>query len=238
METKLKASEESWKRVDKEINNLGAAYTTVAGKVDSTEKLLRALSTKHDNYMLEMNDKYESIVAMLAKMSMSKDKQVEGTVSKDKQVEELPVGSAEGSVLGGRFGGEIRTGKNGNDTRLNHKLLKIDFPQLCGENLREWMRKANKYFQLHQIPEEMRLGIDEIYLKGKAYVWFHGFQSSHPNADWGLLTTEVCRRFAETSGEEVVDAFLQNQAIWEDCRVCGEVCRIKGSSHASLTKPT
>ncbi|KAL2461772.1 Uncharacterized protein Adt_45192 [Abeliophyllum distichum] len=161
METRLKASEESWKRVDKEINDLGAAYTTVASKVDSTEKRLRALSTKHDNYMLEMNDKYESIVAMLAKMSMSKDKQVEGIVSKDKQVKGLHVGSAEGSVLGGRFGGEIRTGKNGNDTRLNHKLLKIDFPQLCGENLREWMRKANKDFQLHQIPEEMRLADEE-----------------------------------------------------------------------------
>ncbi|KAL2461067.1 Uncharacterized protein Adt_44487 [Abeliophyllum distichum] len=158
------------------------AYSTVASKVDSTEKLLKAMSTKHDNYMLEMNGKYESIVDMLAKMSMSKDKQVEGSMSKDKQLEGLHVGSAEGSVLGGRFGGENRTGRNGNDTRLNHKLPKIDFPQFCGENPREW---------------------------GKADVWFHGFQSSHPDADWGLLTTEVCRRFAETIGEEVVGTFCK-----------------------------
>ncbi|KAL2517410.1 Uncharacterized protein Adt_13657 [Abeliophyllum distichum] len=136
METRLKANEEGWKRVDREINDLGAAYSTVASKVDSTEKLLKAMSTKHDNYMLEMNGKNESIVAMLAKMSMSRDKQVEGSMSKDKQVEGLHVGLAEGSVLGGggRFGGENRTGRNGNDTRLNHKLPKIDFPQFWGEN--------------------------------------------------------------------------------------------------------
>ncbi|KAL2492467.1 Uncharacterized protein Adt_28095 [Abeliophyllum distichum] len=95
-----------------------------------------------------MNDKYESIVAMFAKISMSKDKQVEGSMSKDKQVEGLHLGSAEESVLGGRFGGETRSGRNGNDARMNHKLPKIDFPQFCGESLREWVRKANKYFQL------------------------------------------------------------------------------------------
>ncbi|KAL2524543.1 Uncharacterized protein Adt_09597 [Abeliophyllum distichum] len=162
METRLKANEEGWKRVDKEINDLGAAYSTVAGKVDSTEKLLKAMSTKHDNYMLKMNDKYESIVAMLAKMSMSKDKQVEGSMSKDKQVEGLHSGSAEGSVLEGRFGGENRTGRNGNDTILNHKLRKIDFPQFCGENPREWVRKDNKYFQLHQMSDKMKVGITEM----------------------------------------------------------------------------
>ncbi|KAL2510534.1 Uncharacterized protein Adt_16134 [Abeliophyllum distichum] len=137
METRLKTNEEGWKRVDKEINDLGAAYSTIAGKVDSSEKLLKAMSTKHDNYMLEMNDKYESIVAMLAKMSMSKDKHVEGSMSKDKQVEGPHLGSAEGSVLGGRFGGETRPGRNGNDARMNHKLPKIDFPQFGGENPRE-----------------------------------------------------------------------------------------------------
>ncbi|KAL2499821.1 Uncharacterized protein Adt_25371 [Abeliophyllum distichum] len=55
----------------------------------------------------------------------------------------------------------------------------------------------------------MRVGIAEMYLKRKVDVWFHGFQSSHPNADWGLLTTEVCRRFAKTTGEEVVETFCK-----------------------------
>ncbi|KAL2513039.1 Uncharacterized protein Adt_18639 [Abeliophyllum distichum] len=197
MEIRLKANKEGWKRFDKEINDLGVAYTTVPSKVDSSEKLLRTLSIKHKNYMPEMNEKYKYIVAMLAKMSMFKDKQVKG----------LHIGLAERSVLGGRSGGENRLGKNGNNARMNHKLPKIDFSQFCGESPRECVKKDNKYFQLHQIPEELRVGIAEIYLKGKAIMWFHGFQYSHPNADWGLLAIEVCRRFAETTSEEVVETF-------------------------------
>ncbi|KAL2517872.1 Uncharacterized protein Adt_14119 [Abeliophyllum distichum] len=157
-----------------------------------------------------MNDKYESIVDMLAKMSMSNDKQVEWSMSKDKQVEGPHLGSAKGSVLGGRFGDETRPGRNGNDARMNYKLHKIDFSQFCGEIPRAlWVSKANKYFQLHQVPEELKVGIAEMYLKGKARVWFHGFQFSHPNADWGFLTTEVCRRFAETTSEEVMETFCR-----------------------------
>ncbi|KAL2497789.1 Uncharacterized protein Adt_23339 [Abeliophyllum distichum] len=120
-----------------------------------------------------MNEKYEFIVAMLAKISMSKDKQVEGL---------HVVSVSEESVLGGRSGGENRTVENGNDTRMNHKLPKIDFSQFCGESPREWVRKANKYYQLHQILEDLRVRIAETYLKEKVDVWFHGFQSSHPNA--------------------------------------------------------
>ncbi|KAL2476013.1 Uncharacterized protein Adt_36749 [Abeliophyllum distichum] len=110
-------------------------------------------------------------------------------------------------MLAGKSGGDNRSGRNGNDIRLNYKLPKIDFPQFGGENPRQWARKANKYFQLHLIPEELKLGIAEMYLKGKAYVWFHGFLSSHSNADWGLLTTEVYRRFNLVT-EEAVDEVL------------------------------
>ncbi|KAL2516989.1 Uncharacterized protein Adt_13236 [Abeliophyllum distichum] len=121
-----------------------------------------------------MNEKYESIVAMLAKMSMSKDKQVEGLNVRS---------TSEGSMLAGRSGGDNRSERNGNDTMMNHKVPKIDFPQFGRENLREWVRKTNKYFQLHQIPEELKVGIAEMYLKGKTDVWFHGFLFSHPDAN-------------------------------------------------------
>ncbi|KAL2465320.1 Uncharacterized protein Adt_41171 [Abeliophyllum distichum] len=49
-----------------------------------------------------------------------------------------------------------------------------------------------------------------MYLKGKAYVWFHVFLSSHSNADWGLLTTEVCKRF-DLVAEEAVEEVLADE---------------------------
>ncbi|KAL2466261.1 Uncharacterized protein Adt_42112 [Abeliophyllum distichum] len=108
-----------------------------------------------------MNEKYNSIVVMLARMS----------ISKDKQVKEFNMGSAsKRSVLVGRSGGDNRTKRNGYDTSVNHKSPKIDFPQFCGKSRREWVRKANKYFQLHQILEDLRVGIAKMYLKGKSDV--------------------------------------------------------------------
>ncbi|KAL2497142.1 hypothetical protein Adt_22692 [Abeliophyllum distichum] len=131
METRQKANEEGWKKLDKDINDPGSAYTAVAGKVGSSEKILKTLSNKQEkieHYMQEMNEKYEYIVVMLAKMSMSKVK----------QVQELNVGStSEGSMWAGRSSGDNRTGRNGNDIRMNHKLPKIDLSQFCGENPRE-----------------------------------------------------------------------------------------------------
>ncbi|KAL2492925.1 Uncharacterized protein Adt_28553 [Abeliophyllum distichum] len=98
---------------------------------------------------------------------------------------------------------KYETDDNGNQA----KLPKIDFPYFNGEGPREWVRKARKYFQLHQVADELKVGIAEMYLKGKADIWFHGFAASHPNAEWNVFTSELCRRFSETTGEEVVEAF-------------------------------
>lgn len=76
------------------------------------------------------------------------------------------------------------------------KLPKIDFPYFSGEGPRKWLRKASKHFQIHQVEDEMKVEIAEVYLKGKAGVWFHGFISSNPTVGWDAFTKETCRRFA------------------------------------------
>lgn len=64
----------------------------------------------------------------------------------------------------------------------NAKLPKIDFPHFGEEGPRVKLRRARKYFQLYQVPNELRLGIAEMYLKDKADIWFDGFIASHPGA--------------------------------------------------------
>ncbi|KAL2526007.1 Uncharacterized protein Adt_11061 [Abeliophyllum distichum] len=219
MDTRQKTNEDHWKRLEKDVGDLSTAFTALSGKADSSDKILKTLCGKQEkieSYMHEMNDKYDSIVAMLAKLSMSKDKQPEGTSSGSSQ---------EGNESIMRVGGERRMNRGPHDVRLNTKLPKIDFPQFGGENPTEWVRKANKYFQIHQIPEEMKLEIAVMYLKGRADVWFHGFLSSYPNAGWGLMATELCRRFTENTGEEVVDTFSKISSLevllitWKSLRI-------------------
>lgn len=71
----------------------------------------------------------------------------------------------------------------GGEFKENNRLPKIDFPYFGGERPREWLRKASKYFQLHQVPNELILEITEMYMKGNANIWFDGFISSYPKID-------------------------------------------------------
>lgn len=87
------------------------------------------------------------------------------------------------------------------------KLPKIDFPYFNEEGPREWLRKESKYFQIHQVEDEIKVGIAEMYLKEKADIWFHGFISNYPTADWDVFGKEICRRFAENTAEEAVEVF-------------------------------
>lgn len=73
----------------------------------------------------------------------------------------------------------------------------------------------------------MRINIAEMYLKGKADVWFHGFINSHPNADWNLFYIEVYRRFADVTAEEIIEVFrkikqkttvAEYQVLFEDLK--------------------
>lgn len=59
-----------------------------------------------------------------------------------------------------------RSHENSNHARDNirgsTKLPKIDFPQFRGDGL-----KARKYFQLHQVSNEHKGGIADMYFKGR-----------------------------------------------------------------------
>lgn len=68
-------------------------------------------------------------------------------------------------------------------TRLRVILRKmLNYLKLTSFNLgrghREWIRKARKYFQLHQVIDDLRLGTTEMFLKGKANTWFDGFMQA------------------------------------------------------------
>ncbi|KAL2532368.1 Uncharacterized protein Adt_05719 [Abeliophyllum distichum] len=132
------------------------------------------------------------------------------SVAKDKQVEGSDIGTSyEGDSLSGKAGDEVRMGRVNYDARLNTEFPKLDFAQFGRDNPSEWIMMVNKYFQIHQISEELKLGIVEMYLKGRADIWFHGFLASHHMADWSLMATKLFRRFAKNTGEEVVETFTK-----------------------------
>jgi len=45
---------------------------------------------------------------------------------------------------------------------------KLSFPDFDGSDVDGWIRKAEKYFELVRVPNEDRVQIDVLYIKGKA----------------------------------------------------------------------
>ncbi|CAA3010704.1 Hypothetical predicted protein [Olea europaea subsp. europaea] len=138
-ETRSKMNEEHLKRLDKEIADLGVVFKT-------NDQLLQALCTRQDRMeqmMGEMKANPESMVLMLAQLAGNR------ADYKEKQVEGYGLSSlASGDNLKGN---ETKSGNfnRNKEMRMATKLPKIDFPYFSGEGPREWLRKANKYFQIH-----------------------------------------------------------------------------------------
>ncbi|KAL2527323.1 Uncharacterized protein Adt_12377 [Abeliophyllum distichum] len=194
MESRQKATEEHLRKMDKDLNDLGLAYSTLTGKIDSSDKVIKSLT------WLKMTRGISRLRLLVVGLSglYNSSSLWRGDHSPDTDM-------------------EIRNIPNqiGFNERMGYtKLPKIDFPVFGGNNPREWVRKSNKYFQLYQVLDELKVGITEMYLKDRADIWFYGFLSSNPNAYWPVLTTQICRRFTETTGEEVVATLCKIKAIW------------------------
>ncbi|KAL2505826.1 Uncharacterized protein Adt_21447 [Abeliophyllum distichum] len=68
METQQEAIEDHHRKIEKDISDLGLAYSTLFGKIDSSYKTLKNMCYKQDRMdelMQDMNSKYESIVAII-----------------------------------------------------------------------------------------------------------------------------------------------------------------------------
>ncbi|KAL2506686.1 Uncharacterized protein Adt_22307 [Abeliophyllum distichum] len=143
METRQKATEEHLKKMDKDLSNLGLDYYTLSSKTDSSNKVLKSMYCKQDRVeelLQDMNSKYESIVAMMARLNMAQNDQ------RNNQVEGVNSGT---EVQNTDLGHRSNSNQRGLGERITYaKLPKLNFPMFGGDNLREWVKKSNKYFQL------------------------------------------------------------------------------------------
>ena len=77
------------------------------------------------------------------------------------------------------------------------RLPKMELPNFDGENPRKWVRKANKYFQIHGVKEEMKSEIVELYFRDKVDIWFHGMFSGGSLIPWPELSVAMSERLGE-----------------------------------------
>ncbi|XP_027170262.1 uncharacterized protein LOC113770100 [Coffea eugenioides] len=186
----------------REIMELGSVVKTFTNKNEGMEQAIRSMEFRQDateKLLKGIDQKYEGMMNMMAQL-MSKvndrGKEQEGS-SSSKEVTQ-----SEGSKLGPQ-----REVSGRREFRNVHKLPKMDLPVFDGDNPREWIRKANKYFKIHGVEDDMKSEVAELYFRDRADIWFHGVFHGREVIPWEELTTALCVRFGEGKPEEAIEEF-------------------------------
>ena len=84
---------------------------------------------------------------------------------------------------------------------------KLSFPEFDGSDVDGWIRKAKKYFELVRVPNEDRVQIAVLYIKGKAEFWWRCTGCSAAHLPWHQFCTMLGDRFNETSPCDAIGQF-------------------------------
>lgn len=55
------------------------------------------------------------------------------------------------------------------------RQTKVEFPNFDGNRVQEWLFKGERFFELDETPEDMKVSIAFVYLSGLAMEWHYAF---------------------------------------------------------------
>lgn len=102
---------------------------------------------------------------------------------------------------GGDLGNE-NLGSSVNSCNIGH-YTKLEFPVFNGDNLTEWLYKAEKFFEIDTTTEAIKVKLATMHFEGKTLHWFKLFLSTKEKGRmvlWDELVEVLIVRF----GEQVV----------------------------------
>nr|XP_027090423.1 uncharacterized protein LOC113711457 [Coffea arabica] len=169
----------------------------IQGILDSMATDKRSLEDKIDAVSSELSGKLDAFMAALTVQLTNRDKGLLRT----------PEVGGNRSTDNGAQGQQER----GYQAGFSTGNIKLELPVFKGEQPREWIRKTQKYFQLHRIPKEQWLGLAEFYLEDKADVWYQSFKAGKDNIEWESFSEELHRRFGRLGQMDPVEEFNKLQ---------------------------
>ncbi|KAJ4783151.1 polyprotein [Rhynchospora pubera] len=97
------------------------------------------------------------------------------------------------------------------------QLPKTEFPSFDGTDPSDWLMKSQYYFDLYQIPHELKTRMAVLSFNGEASAWYRHFRLGMDNPPWEIFVEEVFARFTENAAQELVGEFKR---IHQFGRVC------------------
>ncbi|CAI9088480.1 OLC1v1022816C1 [Oldenlandia corymbosa var. corymbosa] len=79
---------------------------------------------------------------------------------------------------------------------------RLDLREFSGDDPQGWLRKCQKYFQLHRISEAEKLESIELFLDGKADTWYQGIKASIGKLSRSDFSELLIQRFGGNRGDQ------------------------------------
>ncbi|PKI69639.1 hypothetical protein CRG98_009994, partial [Punica granatum] len=81
------------------------------------------------------------------------------------------------------------------------RIGKLDFPQFCGDGVREWLYRCEQFFEVDETLDEVKLKLVVIHLEGRALQWHQSYVRSMgvegKSVSWNEYVAVVGSRFGD-----------------------------------------
>ena len=119
------------------------------------------------------------------------------------------------------------------------KGSKLSFPEFDGSDVDGWIRKAEKYFELVRVPNEDKVPIAVLYIKGKVEFWWRGTGCSAAQLPWHQFCAMIADRFNEVSICDAIGQFhnlKQTLSVTEYVKKFEELMSLVKRGNPTLTE--
>ncbi|KAD5960576.1 hypothetical protein E3N88_12048 [Mikania micrantha] len=116
-----------------------------------------------------------------------------------KQYEKKPESSSSGSDAGPTLVDPFHTppfDSSHHSSPLPWAVKKVKLPEFSGFDPQGWIKKVNLYFDINQIPDDLRLKLAQLSMQGVAQHWFTMVTQVHDSMSWTEFQTELLQRFS------------------------------------------
>lgn len=78
----------------------------------------------------------------------------------------------------------------------------MELPRFTGAEINSWIYKAEKYFQLHAIPKDVRLQVVSFHFVGEAAAWYQWMDRNGIVNDWDHFLIVLQERFGSSAYDD------------------------------------
>lgn len=173
------------------MGNNTQRITDLEGFVSEQVDSIQRLQTQLDDYVSSLKLDYEE------RLNQKMEQMIRGFDALLSARLPLPNNTGNSQIHAGSVLGAFENlNQDDKGTPSIFKSIKFEFPKFDGGNPRSWIRKCNKLFSHHSVPNNHKLYLATMNLEGEAEEWYAGFVQGGPDLTWDGFVEEIVARFS------------------------------------------